>query len=149
MTRQTTAQRQATTTRRIAVATFIAGATVSVAANVVAAEPTIVGRLVSAWPAIALLLTVHLFQHASRSFLVKLSVLTVAGVAAYVSYFHMVEVATMAGEGEVARYLMPLTVDAMMFVASVVATTKPKPAARRRTRKAATGTSNVRRLRAA
>ncbi len=144
MTRQTTAARKAQTTRRTAVATFITGALVSVAANIAAAEPTIVGRLVSAWPAIALLLTVHLFQHAQRSFLVKLSVLTVAAVAAYISYFHMVEVATMAGEGHVARYLLPLTVDAMMFVASVVATTKPKAPARR-TRKAAP----VRRLRAA
>jgi hypothetical protein len=141
MTKQTAAQRKAQTTRHTAVATFIAGALVSVAANIAAAEPTIVGRLVSAWPAIALLLTVHLFQHAQRSFLVKLSVLTVAAVAAYVSYFHMVEVATMAGETHVARYLLPLTVDAMMFVASVVATTKPKAPARR-TRKAP-----VRRLR--
>jgi hypothetical protein len=137
MTKQTAAQRKAQTTRHTAVATFL----VSVAANIAAAEPTIVGRLVSAWPAIALLLTVHLFQHAQRSFLVKLSVLTVAAVAAYVSYFHMVEVATMAGETHVARYLLPLTVDAMMFVASVVATTKPKAPARR-TRKAP-----VRRLR--
>lgn len=135
MTKQTAAQRKATTTRRLAVATFIAGAVVSVAANIIAAEPTVIARAVSAWPAIALLLTVHLFQHAQRSFLVKLSVLTVAAVAAYISYFHMVDVATMAGEGQVARYLLPLTVDAMMFVASVVATTKPKAPARR-TRKA-------------
>lgn len=141
MTKQTAAQRKATTTRRTAVATFVAGALVSVAANIAAAEPTVVGRVVSAWPAVALLLTVHLFQHAQRSLLVKAAVLTVAAVAAYISYFHMVDVATMAGESLVARYLLPLTVDAMMFVASVVATTKPAPV--RRTRKAP-----VRRLRA-
>lgn len=134
MTKQTAAQRKAQTTRRTAVATFVAGALVSVAANIAAAEPTAVGRVVSAWPALALLLTVHLFQHAQRSLLVKLSVLTVAAVAAYISYFHMVTVATMAGESHIARYLLPLTVDAMMFVASVVATTKPAPV--RRARKA-------------
>lgn len=149
MTRQTTATRKAQTTRRLAVATFIAGAVVSVAANVIAADPTPIARVVSAWPAVALLLTVHLFQHAQRSFLVKLSVLTVAAIAAYISYFHMVDVATMAGEGQVARYLLPLTVDAMMFVASVVATTKPKTTTRRRTRRATTAKSNVRTLRVA
>lgn len=149
MTRQTTATRKAQTTRRIATATFIAGAAVSVAANIVAAEPTVVGRIVSAWPAVALLLTVHLFQHATRSFPVKLSILAVAGVAAWASYWHMVEVATLAGENTLTAHLLPATVDAMMYVATVVATTKPKTTARRRTRRATTTKSNVRNLRAA
>lgn len=143
MARQTAAAR---TTRRLAAATFAAGALASIAANVVAAEPTAVGRVVSAWPALALLATVHLFQHAQRSFAVKLAVLAVAGVAAWISYWHMVEVATMAGEGVVSAHLLPVTVDAMMFVATVVLTTRPKaPVRRTRARKAAP----VRRLRAA
>jgi hypothetical protein len=78
-----------------------------------------------------LLLTVHLFQHAPRTWWVKASVAIVAGVAAYISYFHMVEVATLAGENIVSAHLMPLTVDAMMAVASVVMTHKPKPPRRK------------------
>lgn len=131
MARMTIAEKKARTTKRIAASAFGLGALASVAANVVAAEPTIVGRVVSAWPAVALLLTVHLFQHAQRSFAVKVSVLSVAGVAAWISYWHMVEVATMAGEGMVSAHLLPATVDAMMFVASVVLTTKPKPVRKR------------------
>jgi len=132
MARMTIAQRKAQTVKLTATATFILGAIASVAANVVAAEPTAVGRIVSAWPALALLLTVHLFQHAQRSFAVKLAVLSVAGVAAWISYWHMVHVATMAGEGIVSAHLMPITVDAMMAVATVVLTTKPKVARRRK-----------------
>lgn len=132
MARMTITQRKAQTVKRTATATFVLGAIASVAANVVAAEPTAVGRIVSAWPALALLLTVHLFQHAQRSFWVKLAVLSVAGVAAWISYWHMVHVATMAGEGIVSAHLMPITVDAMMAVATVVLTTKPKPVRRRK-----------------
>lgn len=132
MARMTIAQRKAQAVKRTATATFVLGAIASVAANVVAAQPTIVGRVVSAWPALALLLTVHLFQHAQRSFTVKLAVLSVAGVAAWISYWHMVHVATMAGEGIVSAHLMPVTVDAMMAVATVVLTTRPKPVRRRK-----------------
>jgi len=151
MARQTTAQRKAETTRRIALGAFLAGAAVSVAANVIAAEPTILGRAVSAWPAIALLLTVHLFQHAQRSFPVKLSILAVTLVAAWVSYWHMVDVALMAGENQVTAHVLPATVDAMMYVATVVMTTRPTTTATRRRRAAArksTG-ATVRKLHAA
>lgn len=132
MTRLTIAERKARTTRRIAVATFVAGAIVSVAANIVAAEPTWIGRAVSAWPALALLLSVHLFQHSQRSWVVKASIAVVAGVAGWASYWHMVEVATRAGESGITPYLLPLTVDAMMGIATVVMTTKPRPAVRRK-----------------
>ena len=146
MARMTIAQRKTQQTKRIAGAAFGHGALASVAANVVAAEPTAVGRIVSAWPAVALLLTVHLFQHAQRSFAVKLAVLSVAGVAAWISYWHMVTVATMAGEGIVSAHLLPVTVDAMMAVATVVLTTKPKPVRRR---KPAAKRASVTKLRAA
>jgi apolipoprotein N-acyltransferase len=130
MARMTIADRKARNTRYIAAGAFTLGAVASVAANVVAAEPTVIGRAVSAWPAIALLFTVHLFQHANRSVWVKGMVAIVAGVAAWISYWHMVTVATMAGEGAVSAHLLPFTVDAMMAVATVVLTTKPKPARR-------------------
>lgn len=136
MATRTIAQRKAETTRNIAIAAFAFGAVASVAANVAASEPTVYGKVVGAWPAIALLLTVHLFQHAQRSLWVKLSVLTVAGIAAYVSYWHMVEVCQRAGESMIASYLIPFTVDLMMYVATVVMTTKPKPVRRPAAKKA-------------
>lgn len=132
MARTTAAQRQTQMTRRIAIGTFIAGAVVSVAANIAASDPTVTAKIVGGWPAVALLLTVHLFQHAQRSFLVKLAILAVAGIAAWASYWHMVEVATTAGETTLTARLLPVTVDAMMYVATVVLTTKPKTAAARR-----------------
>jgi hypothetical protein len=133
MARTTTAQRQAKRTQQIALGTFLAGALVSVAANIAASDPTVTAKIVGAWPAVALLLTVHLFQHAQRSFLVKLAILAVAGIAAWASYWHMVEVATTAGETQLTAHLLPATVDAMMYVATVVLTTKAKAPARRRT----------------
>lgn len=45
---------------------FAAGVTASVAANVAGAHPTIGARIVAAWPAIALLLTVELLSRAGR-----------------------------------------------------------------------------------
>lgn len=140
MAKMTAEQRRARNTRRTAMSTFLAGAFVSVAANIISAEPTVIGRAVSAWPALALLLTVHLFQHAHRSFPVKLAIAAVAGVAAWVSYWHMVEVGLMAGESQVTAHILPATVDAMMYVATVVLTSKPKPARRAPARRKATVT---------
>lgn len=141
-TKMTKAQRQARDVKRIAVGTFIAGAVVSIAANVVAANPTAIGRVVAGWPAVALLLTVHLFQHARQSTLVKIAIGAVAGVAAWASYWHMVEVATRAGENTVTAHLLPVTVDAMMAVATAVLSAKPATtAARKRAARAKTRTA--------
>lgn len=121
------AEQAARTTKRWAGGTFLLGAAASVAANVLVAEPTAIGRAVSAWPAVALLLTVHLFQHAPRVWWIKLMVALVAGVAGWVSYWHIVELALRAGEGVVSAHLMPVPVDAMMAVATAVLMAKPKP----------------------
>lgn len=135
MTATEKAAKAAQNLRRLAAGTFALGALASVGANIVAAEPTIIGRVVSSWPAVALLLTVHLFQHAPRVWWVKAMVAIVAGVAAWISYWHMVDVATLAGEGVVSAHLLPFTVDAMMAVASVVMTYRPKPATRKPVRR--------------
>jgi hypothetical protein len=134
----TAAQRKARNTKRYAVAVFLTGAAVSVTANFIAAEPTALGRAVSVWPALALLVTVHLYQavpvtrNGWLGAAYKLSVLAVIGVAAWVSYWHIVEVTLRAGESQLTAYIMPATIDAMMAIASAVATHKPKPAARRK-----------------
>lgn len=145
MARKTAAQKTADATRRIALTGLIAGATVSVAANIVSAEPTILGRTVAAWPALALLLTVHLFQHARRTWAIKVAILAVAAVAAWVSYWHMVDVALMAGENSITAHILPATVDAMMYVATIVLTTKTAQAKKRTARRPAAKVTPIRR----
>src|SRR4051794_69563 len=65
----------------------------SITANVLHAQPTLVGRSIAAWPPLALLLTVELISrvpvHSRR--LAALRVLAtgcIAGMAAWVSYWH-------------------------------------------------------------
>jgi hypothetical protein len=155
-TKITAAQRaakSARTTKSVALVTFLAGALVSLAANFVAAEPTVLGRAVAVWPALAFLLSVHLYQHVPvakgwADVARKLAILAVIGVAGWVSYWHIVEVVLMGGESQVTAYIMPATIDAMMAIASAVYLHKPKPA-RRPARKPAAKKATVRALHAA
>jgi hypothetical protein len=134
MARMTTAQRATRNRKTVALVAFLTGAAVSISANVIAAEPTLLGRAVSVWPALALLVTVHLYQHVPVrrrdwvGFTHKVSVLAVIGIAAWVSYWHIVEVTLRAGETYTTAHIMPITIDAMMAVASAVYTAKAKPA---------------------
>lgn len=100
------------------------GVAASVAANVLHAEPTIVGRAVGAWSPLALLLTVELISRvpAHRPVLSGLrmaSTALIAGIAAWVSYWHMVAVVTRTGETGTSAHLLPLSVDGLVVVASV------------------------------
>jgi len=123
----------AKSTKRIAGLTMALCGAVSIAANAISADHTALGRVVAAWPAIALLLALHLLQHAPKYPLVKIAIVAIAGVAAWASYWHMVHVATMAGEDTVTAHLLPIIVDALMYVATAVFT-KPAPVPARRTR---------------
>jgi hypothetical protein len=148
MAKLTAAQRKTRNTKIYAATAFLAGASVSIAANVIAAEPTALGRAVAVWPALALLVTVHLYQHVPvrrndwMGFAHKTGVLGVVAVAGWVSYWHIVEVALRAGETTVTAHILPVTIDVMMAIATAVATHKPKtPVARRRTAAKATSSS--------
>jgi hypothetical protein len=130
MARMTTAQRTIRNRKIVAGSAFLAGAGVSIAANVIAADPGWLAKAVAVWPALALLVTVHLYQHVPvrRNDWVgiahKLAVLAVICIAAWVSYWHIHEVVLRAGESATTAYLFPATVDAMMAVASAVYTAK-------------------------
>jgi hypothetical protein len=143
MTRMTAAQKATRNRKAVALGAFLSGAAVSIAANVIAAEPTALGRAVAVWPALALLVTVHLYQHVPVrrrdwvGFTHKVAVLAVISIAAWVSYWHIHEVVLMAGESRVTAYLFPATVDAMMAIASAVYTAKA-PTARKAPAKKAT-----------
>ncbi len=100
------------------------GLIASLAANVVAANATMVGRIVAGWPPLVLLIVVELIGRVSldRGLLAWARLVAaggIAAVAALVSYKHMLEVAILAGEGSLEAHLIPLTVDGLVIVASV------------------------------
>jgi Predicted membrane protein len=105
-------------------ATLFLGMAASIAANVLHAEPNIISQIISAWPPLALLLTVELTSRIPmhRPLLATIRVLAtavIAGIAAWVSYWHMQDVAVRFGEAEIAAYLLPISVDGLIVVASV------------------------------
>jgi Protein of unknown function (DUF2637)/HTH domain len=105
-------------------AVLILGVAASVAANVLHAEPTIVGRAIGAWSPLALLLTVELISRVpvhrpSLSALRMTATAVIAGIAAWVSYWHMVSVAARNGESVTSAHLLPLSVDGLVVVASI------------------------------
>jgi len=113
--------------RRIRWAVRIAltlGVAASVAANVLHARPNIISQAIAAWPPLALLLTVELTSRIPmhRRMLAACRVfatVAIAGIAAWVSYWHMASVAANYGETDTSAYLLPLSVDGLIVVASV------------------------------
>src|SRR4029450_12848212 len=105
-------------------ATLLLGVAASVAANVLHAQPNIISQTISAWPPLALLLTVELTSRIPmhRPLLATLRVLStaaIAGIPAWGSSWHIREVAYRFGETSVSAYLLPISVDGLIVVASV------------------------------
>jgi outer membrane biosynthesis protein TonB len=105
-------------------ATLTLGVAASVAANILHAQPNPISQVIAAWPPLALLLTVELISrvpvHRRSLAAVRLvATATIAGIAAWVSYWHMVGVAAHYGETGPSPYLLPLSVDGLVIVASV------------------------------
>ena len=104
--------------------TLVLGVAASVAANVLHAQPDPVAQIIAAWPPLALLLTVELISRVPvhrRSLAAARLVATtaIAGIAAWVSYWHMAGVAARYGEQGASPFLLPLSVDGLVIVASV------------------------------
>jgi hypothetical protein len=97
----------------------------SIAGNVLHAQPNTVARLISAWSPTALLLTVELISRVPQTHsrwlaaTRRLATALIAGIAAVVSYGHMLAVAARYGESHLAATLLPLSVDGLVVVASV------------------------------
>lgn len=105
-------------------AALLLGIAASVAANVLHAVPNLVAQTIAAWPPLALLLTVELIARVPayrRSLAVLRFAATgaIAGIAAWVSYWHMCGVAQRYGERGAAPYLIPLSVDGLIVITSV------------------------------
>jgi len=100
------------------------GVAASVAGNVLHAAGGIISQIIAAWSPLALLITVELISrvpvHRRSLALVRwLATAVIAGIAGYVSYFHMAAVASRYGETGGAQYLLPISVDGLIVVASV------------------------------
>lgn len=105
-------------------ATLLLGVAVSIVANVLHAIDNPISQSISAWPPLALLLTVELISRVpvhSRALAVGrlATAAIIAGIAAWVSYWHMVGVASRYGEVGLSPYLLPLSVDGLIVVASI------------------------------
>jgi hypothetical protein len=105
-------------------ATLLLGVAASVAANILHAQPHLVSQAIAAWPPVALLLTVELISrvpvHRPALAAARLIATTaIAGIAAWVSYWHMTAVAARYGEVGASAYLLPVSVDGLVVVASV------------------------------
>ncbi len=125
------------TPRHGARAALALGLLASLAGNALAAEPTGLGRLVAAWAPLALCVVTWLVEHHRPApgpwrAATWLGTAVVAGVAAWVSYWHLVELARIAGEEGIAAHLLPLSVDGLIVVASAYlrdTDTRPAPKA--------------------
>lgn len=97
---------------------------VSVACNILAAEPTAVGRAVAAWPPISLMLVVDVIGRGPQPTgwlgrMTTAATAVVALVAAVASFSHMRAVALAAGESDLVAWMFPLTVDGLAVVCSI------------------------------
>lgn len=105
-------------------AVFALGIAASLAGNVLHAESNVISQAISAWSPLALLLTVELIsriptRRGAASIARMAATALIAGIAAWVSYWHMAGVAAEYGETGAAPYLLPLSVDGLIVVASV------------------------------
>nr|WP_233624646.1 DUF2637 domain-containing protein [Actinoplanes sp. ATCC 53533] len=105
-------------------AALIIGVAASVGANVLHAQPHPISQAIAAWPPIALLLTVEFISRVPvhRRLLAAarlIATATIAGIAAWVSYWHMAGVAARYGETGLSAYLLPVSVDGLIVVASI------------------------------
>jgi len=105
-------------------ASLVLGVAASVCANVLHADTNPISQTIAAWPPLALLITVELISRVPlhRRHLAAIRVAAtaaIAGIAAWVSYWHMAGVAARYGEQGSVPYLLPLSVDGLIIVASV------------------------------
>lgn len=105
-------------------ATLALGVIASTVANVLHANDNPISQTIAAWPPLALLATIELISrvpvHRKSLAIVRFTATAViATIAAWVSYWHMADVISRYGETGASPYLIPLTVDGLVVVASV------------------------------
>jgi hypothetical protein len=116
--------RQLVNVRRWVRLVLVLGVVVSIVANVLHARHNLISQSIAAWAPLALLLTIELIaripvQSRWLSAARLLATATIAGIAAWVSYWHMAGVALRYGEEPGAAHLIPFSVDGLIVVASI------------------------------
>jgi hypothetical protein len=105
-------------------AVFTLGIAASLAGNVLHAQDNVISQAISAWSPLALLLAVELIsrvpaRRGTESVVRLAATAVIAGIAAWVSYWHMAGVASRYGEEGASPYLLPVSVDGLIVVASI------------------------------
>ncbi|MDG4807626.1 DUF2637 domain-containing protein [Micromonospora sp. WMMD1120] len=105
-------------------ATLALGVAASVTANILHAQANPISQAIAAWPPLALLITVELVTRVpvhrrSLGAIRVVAASAIAAIAAWISYHHMVGVVARYGETGTVPYLLPLSVDGLIIVASV------------------------------
>ncbi|MEV7231230.1 DUF2637 domain-containing protein [Polymorphospora sp. NPDC051019] len=105
-------------------ATLALGVAASVTANILHAQANPISQAIAAWPPLALLITVELVTripvHRRALGVIRIvAASAIAAIAAWISYHHMVGVVARYGETGTVPYLLPLSVDGLIIVASV------------------------------
>jgi hypothetical protein len=103
---------------------LLLGVAASIGANILHARPNPISQAIAAWPPLALLLTVELIaripMHRRGITAVRIiATAIIAGIAAWVSYWHLAGVASRYGETGASPYLLPFSVDGLVVIASV------------------------------
>jgi hypothetical protein len=110
-------------TRRFVAAVVLIGVAVSVSVNQLDAH-SLIGKGLASWPPVALLLALELLTRIPSSqrlgAIARVSAtITVAGAAAWLSYWHMVAAVATHEETVVNAHIWPATVDGVMAIAAV------------------------------
>jgi hypothetical protein len=135
----TPAARKARNTAYIARTAFGLGLALSLGANVWAsAGHGAIGIASGVWSPLALLLALALVENLDRRTMagkVRIAgVAILAAIAAWVSYWHLVDFFLAGGIDDPGAHMMPLTVDVLMALASPSMRRKPVSTAKPRTR---------------
>lgn len=122
MTAKTPAARKARLSLWTSRGAFAVGVVVSLSANVVASQHTPLGIALGLWTPIAFLICMALLENVPakgwQGWVRKIAIAFLAAIAGWVSYWHMVDVATMGGADWLTGHTIPLTVDVMIALAS-------------------------------
>ncbi|MET7821269.1 DUF2637 domain-containing protein [Micromonospora zamorensis] len=105
-------------------ATLALGVAASVTANILHAQANPISQAIAAWPPLALLITVELVTrvpvHRRALGVIRVfAASAIAAIAAWISYHHMVGAVARYGETGTVPYLLPVSVDGLIIVASV------------------------------
>lgn len=117
--KMTPTARKARNGRYAALTVFLSGAGASLAANLMASDGTPVGMVIGAFPALMLLGSIYLLENGStHPRWVRWAIVPVIAVAAWMSYWHVVELVLEHGEDALTAHLFPAIIDLPMAIAS-------------------------------